>query len=176
MAVSLEEVRLDPVRVSDAERLARFVVQNRQFFAPYDPPRPEDFFTVDGQRRELDAIVAAAAVGSRQRFVIIVADKLVGWLTVSNIVRGPFQSANLGYAVGEDHNGRGIGTRAVQRAAEWAFGHAGLHRLEAGTLLDNHASQRVLEKNGFERIGIARNYLYIADAWRDHVLFQRISG
>jgi len=61
-------------------------------------------------------------------------------------------------------------------AVDWAFSDARLHRLEAGTLLDNRASQRVLEKNGFEPIGIARNYLYINDAWRDHLLFQRIAG
>ena len=57
--------------------------------------------------------------------------------------------------------------------AERAFGRLGLHRLEAGTLVDNVASQRVLEKNGFELIGLARNYLHIAGAWRDHLLFQR---
>jgi ribosomal-protein-alanine N-acetyltransferase len=32
----------------------------------------------------------------------------------------------------------------------------------------------VLEKNGFERIGLARNYLRIADGWRDFFLFQRL--
>jgi ribosomal-protein-alanine N-acetyltransferase len=50
-----------------------------------------------------------------------------------------------------------------------------MHRLEAGTLVDNVASQRVLEKNGFERIGLARAYLRIAGAWRDHILFQRVA-
>lgn len=56
---------------------------------------------------------------------------------------------------------------------EIAFGEFELHRVEAGTLVDNIASQRVLEKNGFERIGIARRFLWINGAWRDHVLFQR---
>jgi ribosomal-protein-alanine N-acetyltransferase len=176
MAVSLEEVRLEPVRVADAERFTRFAVEQREFFAPFDPPRTEEFFTVEGQRRELEAVVSAAALGSRQRFAIELAGELIGWITVSNVVRGPLQSANLGYGVARQHNGRGVATRAVGLAVDWAFGKAGLHRLEAGTLLDNHASQRVLEKNGFERIGVARNYLYINDAWRDHVLFQRISA
>ena len=59
---------------------------------------------------------------------------------------------------------------------EIAFGEFALHRLEAGTLVDNFASQRVLEKNGFERIGLARNYLLIAGEWRDHVLFERVAA
>jgi ribosomal-protein-alanine N-acetyltransferase len=55
----------------------------------------------------------------------------------------------------------------------FAFGTAGLHRLQAATLVDNHGSQRVLEKNGFEQIGLAPRYLHISGAWRDHILFQR---
>ena len=37
------------------------------------------------------------------------------------------------------------------------------------------ASQRVLEKNGFERIGLARRFLRIDDEWRDFLLFQRLA-
>jgi len=58
---------------------------------------------------------------------------------------------------------------------EFAFGELELHRLEAGTLVDNHASQRVLEKNGFERFGLAHRFLLIAGEWRDHILFERIN-
>jgi ribosomal-protein-alanine N-acetyltransferase len=61
----------------------------------------------------------------------------------------------------------------VGELVDHAFAELDLHRLEAGTLVDNLASQRVLTKNGFERIGLARNYLHISGAWRDHVLFQR---
>lgn len=56
-----------------------------------------------------------------------------------------------------------------------AFTELGLHRVQAATLLNNAGSQRVLEKNGFERIGVARRYLRIAGKWQDHVLFQRIA-
>jgi len=58
---------------------------------------------------------------------------------------------------------------------EFAFGELGLHRLEAGTLPDNFASQRVLEKNGFERFGYAHRLLLVQDEWRDHVLFERVA-
>ena len=53
-----------------------------------------------------------------------------------------------------------------------AFGELGLHRVEAGTLVHNRASQRVLERNGFVRYGLAPQYLRIAGRWQDHVLFQ----
>jgi [ribosomal protein S5]-alanine N-acetyltransferase len=94
-------------------------------------------------------------------------------VTLSNIVLGPLQSATLGYWVAERVNGRGLATRAVREVSGNAFEDLGLHRLEAATLVDNAPSQRVLEKNGFERIGLARRYLQLAGEWRDHLLFQR---
>ena len=80
-------------------------------------------------------------------------------------------------ATGSPRNRTGAGSRRLRSATsiEFAFGEAGLHRLEAGTLLHNHASQRVLEKNGFERYGLARKLLRINGEWRDHVLFERIA-
>ena len=53
-----------------------------------------------------------------------------------------------------------------------AFDELGLHRVEAGTLVHNVGSQRVLERNGFVRFGLAPQYLRIAGRWQDHVLFQ----
>ena len=54
-------------------------------------------------------------------------------------------------------------------------GDLDLHRVEAATLVGNVPSQRVLEKNGFERIGLARRFLRIGDNWRDFLLFQRLA-
>ncbi len=52
--------------------------------------------------------------------------------------------------------------------------HLALHRVEAGTVLANSASQRVLGKCGFRLIGTAEKYLHINGAWQDHLLFQKI--
>jgi ribosomal-protein-alanine N-acetyltransferase len=106
--------------------------------------------------------------------MILERDEPVGWVGLSNVVRGPMQSAIVSYWVDEAHNGRGLCTEAVGDVVEFAFGELALHRLEAGTLPDNFASQRVLEKNGFERYGLAKRYLLIAGEWRDHILFERL--
>ena len=50
----------------------------------------------------------------------------------------------------------------------------GLHRVEAGTLVHNVASQRVLLRTGFSQYGLAPKFLFIAGDWQDHILFQRI--
>ncbi len=169
------DVTLRPARVDDAAALASLYADNRVFLEPYEPPRSESFFREDGQRAALRRLTELRAAGASERFLILEGDRAVGVLSVSNIIRGPLQSATIGYFVARSHNGRGIATAAVRRVCDWAFEDAELHRLEAGTLVDNLASQRVLEHNGFTRIGHARKYLFIAGAWRDHILFQRVA-
>jgi ribosomal-protein-alanine N-acetyltransferase len=158
---------------SDAEELAGLLERNRTFLAPFEPDRPASFFSVAGQRARLDELEERRRAGTGEAYAILDGDKIAGTISLSNVVRGALQSANVGYWVDRARNGRGLASRAVAAIVVEAFGPVGLHRLEAGTLVDNVASQRVLEKNRFTRIGIAPRYLYIAGAWRDHVLFQR---
>lgn len=143
-------------------------IANREFLAPFDPVREDDFFTLEVHRARI------ADVG-RHNWLILDDGEPAGFIGLSNIMRGPLQSAILSYWVDQDHNGRGLATRAVAAVVDYAFGDLGLHRVEAGTLPDNFGSQRVLEKNGFERYGLARRFLLIAGEWRDHVLFERIA-
>ena len=156
-----------PLREEDARALLELRLANRAFLAPFDPVRPESFFTLAMQSE-----VARNPDGLR--FAIIDRGALAGTIALSNVSYGSFRSANVGYWVSADRNGRGLATRAVGELVEHAFRVLGLHRLEAGTLVDNVGSQRVLQKNGFERIGLARKYLHIDGAWRDHLLFQRV--
>jgi len=157
-----------PFTADDAYELAALLDENRAFLAPFEPSRDERFYSAEGQLERLER-------EDQHVFSIIDEGRIAGAATLSHVVRGPLQSANLGYWVAEQANGRGVATRAVSDLIPVAFGELGLHRLEAGTLTDNLASQRVLEKNGFERIGLARGYLHIGGAWRDHVLFQLLA-
>jgi ribosomal-protein-alanine N-acetyltransferase len=101
-------------------------------------------------------------------------ENIVGLMTLSGIVRGPFLSAHLGYWVDKDYTGRGIGSAAVAFAVDAARDELGLHRLQAATLQHNAASQKILKRSGFTEIGVAPAYLSIAGGWRDHILLQRI--
>jgi ribosomal-protein-alanine N-acetyltransferase len=168
-----QRVSIRPLAVTDARQLAQLYTQNREFLAPLEPLRPDVFYTFEGQRRHIAQLTDRRTSGTAYPFVITVGGKTVGAINLSNVVRGAFQSGNVGYWVGEEHNGHGVATRALGLVCERAFTEIGLHRIEAGTLLDNYASQRVIEKNGFVRIGIAPRYLQIAGAWSDHILFQK---
>ncbi|MBM0279170.1 GNAT family N-acetyltransferase [Micromonospora tarensis] len=67
--------------------------------------------------------------------------------------------ASVGYALLPEWRGRGYATRAVRLLAGWAFGSTGIARLTAGTVPDNTASHRVLERVGFQREGLQRGRL-----------------
>lgn len=164
--MTLAETVLRPLVPDDSAQLARLLRENREFLAPFEPLREERFFTSEGQRERIEA-------GSPTSFAIIADGRIAGVVTISDLLFGAFLSASLGYWVAERLNGRGLATQAVGAAVEIAFRELDLHRLEAGTLVDNVASQRVLEKNRFERIGLARRYFQIAGEWRDHLLYQR---
>ena len=64
--------------------------------------------------------------------------------------------AELGYWLGHSHWGRGLMTQVVALYAPWVMRHLALYRLQATVLDDNHASARVLQKNGFEEEGAQR--------------------
>jgi [ribosomal protein S5]-alanine N-acetyltransferase len=156
-----------PLVPADAEELAEVYRTNREFLRPFEPTRSEEFFTAEVQRQRIER-----AGDDRWRWAIEDEGRIVGVITLGDVLRESLQLANVGYFVAQRYNGRGLATRAVADVVRFAFGDAGLHRLEAGTLPENHASQRVLEKNGFARYGLARGLLVIDDVWRDHVLFE----
>ena len=163
------------ISLNDAEPLAEVLARNREFLAPWDPARPPGFFTVAGQRAVIEQALRGVAQGVLEPQVILAGDQIIGRVTLSDIVRGSFESCNLGYWVSASVGGRGHATAAVAHISRLAFDDLRLHRIQAGILPHNIASQRVLQHNGFEPIGTARAYLKIADRWQDHVLYQLIN-
>ncbi|WP_210592232.1 GNAT family N-acetyltransferase [Streptomyces sp. GESEQ-35] len=159
---------------SDASALCAAYVENRDFLAPWEPRRPEGFFTVEGQAELLEVRMREFTEGRLVPWVFDSRDRIAGTIMLTGITLGPFCSAYLGYWVAADHQGHGLATAAVQQVCRIARDSVGLHRIEATTLLDNTRSQRVLEKCGFEPIGTAPRYLHVNGEWRDHRMFQRI--
>jgi ribosomal-protein-alanine N-acetyltransferase len=164
-----------PVTAGDAEELVALYRANREFLAPFEPARDERFYTLAGTQERLAQFQREATIGAGWRFVIVDDGSIAGVASVVDVTRGALQLANVGYWVDRERNGRGLAAAAVAEIVSLAFGELGLHRLEASTLPDNTASQRVLEKNGFERYGLARKLLLIGGQWRDHVLFERLA-
>lgn len=164
------------IALDDAPALTRLLQANRDFLAPWNPVRGGEYFTEAGQLAEIRGSLSQYRQGVKLPHVILgESGTLAGRINLNNIVRGAFQSGSLGYWVSATENGRGLATGAVRDMVRLAFGELRLHRVEAGTLPHNVRSQRVLERNGFVRFGLAPRYLKIAGQWQDHVLYQLLN-
>ncbi|MEW2417773.1 GNAT family protein [Streptomyces sp. NPDC046866] len=172
----IDGVGMRCVGVADAAGLADALARNRTHMAPFEPWRPEAFYTEAGQRARIEALLEEQAGGRVVPYVLIeeAGGTPIGMMNLGSIALGPFRSGGVGYWVDRAWHGRGVATAALLEVCRIARDELGLHRVEAGTLVDNTASQRVLAKAGFERIGLAPKYLHINGAWRDHRLFQRV--
>src|SRR6266545_6198553 len=126
------------ITLDDAAALASLLRVNREFLAPWEPVRPAEYFTVEGQLAVVREGLNACERGTTLPHVIV------------------------------DDDGAVIG-RITLNGLE-------LHRVQAETLLDNVRSQRVLERTGFVRIGMAPGYIAIAGRWQDHFIYQTLNS
>ena len=167
-------VELRVVTVADSDELTELLVKSREFLAPFEPRREDSYFESHFQTQLLSAKLAAHEQGSEVPFVIVNGGSIVGQLVLDRMELGPFLTCDIGYWVAEDECGKGIATEAVTQALAYTRDELGLKRITAATLPDNAASIRVLERNGFQKYGLAHSYMEIAGEWRDHELFELV--
>ena len=126
------------------------------------------------QLARLERKLTERAEGRGESWTIHVDDALAGDIGFNQLHRGKAQSANVGYMVDAGLRGRGVATTALGLVIRESFEHLHLHRLDASALVTNRASQRVLEKAGFRRVGVVERHFYEDGAWRDHVWYELI--
>lgn len=95
-------------------------------------------------------------------------DELVGVINVSEIVRGVFHSAYLGYCAFVPFQGHGYMTAALTRVVSECFRKHRLHRLEANIQPGNDRSVKLVKRLGFRKEGFSERYLKIGGRWCDH--------
>jgi [ribosomal protein S5]-alanine N-acetyltransferase len=168
------DVTLRLLHRDDGPALAAAYHRDREHLEPWEPARPAAFHEAQFHTARIPVQLLEHLNGRSVPFVLTEGGDVVGRLTLSDIVRGSFCNAHLGYWLASRLTGRGVMTAAVEAAVAFARDSLGLHRLQAATLVHNAASRRVLERTGFDHIGLAPQYLRIAGRWQDHLLFQRI--
>lgn len=102
-------------------------------------------------------------------------DALVGVFNLSEIVRGAFCSAYLGYFGFAPYAGNGYMTEGLALLLDVAFRRLELHRVEVNIQPTNTRSLRLARRVGFTREGFSRRYVKIAGRWRDHVRFAMLA-
>jgi [ribosomal protein S5]-alanine N-acetyltransferase len=94
--------------------------------------------------------------------------QICGVINLSEIVRGSFQSAYMGYYALSPHAGKGYMSAGLQLVIARAFGELALHRLEANIQPRNTKSIALVRRAGFRLEGLSPRYLRIGGRWRDH--------
>jgi ribosomal-protein-alanine N-acetyltransferase len=171
--VAPTDVYIRPLERDDAPALLDLRVRNRAAFQPFEPIQGERHYTLAGQRDEIAQCANDARLDRRYAFGIFLSPggDIVGRIALSNVARGAWQNATIGYYVDGRHQGRGYATEAIRLVLRFAFKEADLHRVQAGVVPENRASARVLEKAGFRPEGLAARYININGRWRDHLIF-----
>jgi ribosomal-protein-alanine N-acetyltransferase len=171
-------IYLRPAIGGDHAAWARLRAESRDFLTPWEPIWPDDDLTRAAFRRRVRRQAEEVANDESYSFLIFdqASNTLLGGLTLGGLRRGVAQAGTLGYWMGAPYAGKGVMTRAVAVAVRYGFGALRLHRIEAACLPENLPSMTLLERNGFQREGLARAYLKINGVWRDHVLYALIEN
>jgi RimJ/RimL family protein N-acetyltransferase len=107
--------------------------------------------------------------GNQKSYLVIDdSDAIIGVFNISEIIRGPFQNAYLGFFGVNGHNAKGKMSVGLKLVLEKGFNELGLHRFEANIQPDNTPSIQLVQKNGFRKEGYSPRYLKINNTWCDH--------
>jgi ribosomal-protein-alanine N-acetyltransferase len=156
-------VLLRDLRKSDRETFLEMVRESRDLHRPwtYPPERPEQFDDLVERARRDDFACLSTWLCEEP-------EELVGVFTVSQIVRGYFQSAYLGYYASARYAGKGLMRDSMQLVLDYSFGRLALHRLEVNIQPGNAPSIALARGAGFRLEGFSPRYLLIGGRWRDH--------
>src|SRR5690349_15452359 len=110
-------------------------------------------------------------------FAIEHAGELVGLIQYWEEGEPDFRHAGIDLFVGDEHQGRGLGTDAVRTLARYLVHERGHHRLTIDPAADNVAAIRCYEKVGFRSAGVMREYWRDTDGvWRDGLLLDLLAA
>lgn len=134
-----------------------------------------DLFPHPYRLDDADAWIAAVARETRPcNFAIEWRNELVGGIGLEPMKDVHSCTAGLGYWLGEEFWGHGIGTRAIAALLPYAFGELLFIRIQAPVFLGNQASLRILEKNDFSREGVMRKHIRKNGVITDAVLYSKL--
>jgi [ribosomal protein S5]-alanine N-acetyltransferase len=155
-------VYLRPPSAEDEEEFLGGMRASVELHRPwlYAPLEPLDFLAyLERAARPTSAFNLACRLEDRA---------IVGFINISEIVRGNMQGAFVGYGAVAEHAGHGYLREAMGLVLAHAFGPLGLHRLEANIQPENAASIALARGQGFELEGFSPRYLRVGGEWRDH--------
>lgn len=177
-----ERLILRPLDPKDAPLLARYVKENKDWLAPWEPTHQASYYTHEGQRNllyqcqedRLNKTGVLFGVFEQKPFQPEESrgrEELLGRVSISGIVRGIWQNGFVGYSIAGSRAGRGYMTEALRRVTHYGLTELRLHRLQASIIPRNAASLKVVKNCRYRYEGRSLSYLKIKEVWEDHDIF-----
>ncbi len=171
----MSDIIIKLLEESDAQELFTFELKNRAFFESVGFPRGDKYYELNNFNRIIKESMEEQEKGLIKMYLIKNHNGMIlGRINLLSIVRGIFNKAELGYRMGEEHQGKGYATSAAKLILDEAVNNHKLHRVEAGTSPDNIGSQIVLIKNGFQFVGRYNKYINKNGKWCDTIYLEKI--
>jgi len=154
-------LRIRALKAEDKIPFIEAMQRSQMLHDPWvDPPKNEVTF---------EAYLLRAQQPNQTCFLLCDAqDHMVGVFNISEIVRGMFQSAYLGFYAVAEQEGRGYMSRGLKLVLSTIFEEMNLHRIEANIQPNNSQSIHLVKANGFSKEGLSPKYLNIDGRWQDH--------
>jgi ribosomal-protein-serine acetyltransferase len=164
-----EEIVLKHVQESDALEMFRLTDSSRETLREWLP-------WVDRTKSERDSLtfiqLTLEAYEARRgvNCGIFYHGELAGMVSY-NLIDWQNRTAHIGYWLGDEFQGRGIMTRAVQGLIDYGFFELDLNRIEIRAAVDNTKSRAIPERLGFRQEGRIRQAEWLYDHFVDHAVY-----
>ena len=155
-----------------------FQTRNRDWFEPYEPAKPKNFYTYAHQHMILKCEHKLAMSLSTIRFYVFKKDVpsvIIGTVCLHDITRVPYCCCEIGYKFDHEHWHQGYAREAVAKALEIAFFELKLHRAFARVVPENTSSIHLLQSLHFVEEGLEHGCIEIQGAWTDHLRYARLA-
>ncbi|BCN28745.1 GNAT family N-acetyltransferase [Anaeromicropila herbilytica] len=163
---------------NEASKVLTFYLENQEHLRPYEPSKLPSFYTIAFQEKTLEYEYKQMLQMKHIRYYIFEKEnmnRIIGCISISNIIRGAFLSCQLGYKIDHRHQKKGYATESISKCIDIIFSDYSLHRMEAMIMPSNSASIHLIEKLGFHYEGLSPSFAKINGEWEDHRRYSLIN-
>lgn len=146
------DIIIEKLQEEDLIKLFEFELENRTYFEEMVPKREDDYYHFETFRKRNEGLIGEQNQGSSYFYLIKNKEgSVLGRMNLVDIEKSKGHG-HIGYRVGKAYTGKGIANRALKLLLD-TVSQIGIKRVSAKTTTNNIASQKILEKNGFQYIG-----------------------
>jgi len=146
----MESFSVRELKMTDAQALLAFEIQNREWFESHIDARDPAFYSLEGVADHIESYLSDFVIGAWHPFVIEDSSRrIVGRANLKSIDSST-GSAEVGYRIDQRVCGQGLATRALRHLIQEARIRWGLAQLVAYAFRENAGSRKVLDRCGFK--------------------------